>query len=774
MAPETLLVFEVAAPIDRLIEAARKISGLDVVGEEEWAADDGTTATAYLLFPDHFALKQVASLWARWQKGEDFEGFAPWRNLFSLLKDIRRWGPRDRVREEDRSVLAKELEAAEQEGRPLRLEIDLVYTRSGSQTQPNLPSAKEALAFHGAKIVSQTVIHAIEYIGLLADIPVAEAHKILNLENESIAGIDTIQCIRPQSLTTTIDVPDGEPAPSQTKPLPQKPPVLALLDGALVSQHPFLKDRVAIEDVFGLDDEALTTLKQRVHGTSMASLIIHGDLNETKAQPLPRRICSVPIMQWDGGDERTPQDRLVTDLVYQAVQHLIDLDDADITIINLSMGNARAPFHGRMSPWARLLDWLAWEHGLLFVVSAGNQKQMFLVPGYTTTMDVENARADERAGNILQGLENENADRRLISPAETVNGLTVGAQHRDWITPGSGTASLNINPYPWDDMVNPSSRQGPGFARSVKPDILMAGGREHLRMISNSEGMCASPIQASRFFGLKVAAPPNGADLNRQSYTLGTSAATALASRTAHRIHDALEDAYGDLFMGLPRRQRALVLKALVVHPAAWNPEVSKFIKSVLGPEDKSLHVKQKDNIRRYLGYGTVDPDTAVACAADRATFWATGEIQSEQAMAVDIPIPACMGGKALPHSLSATLAWFAPIRPGRKLYRSVRLKIQEPEDTAARSLRVKADSAQPDHNQINRGTTISRWWSGDRAPVVTPNMTIPLTIQREPDQPGFEDEAVPFGLAVTLQMPGVVELYQEVQLRLPVATRVR
>ena len=44
--------------------------------------------------------------------------------------------------------------------------------------------------------------------------------------------------------------------------------------------------------------------------------------------------------------------------------------------------------------------------------------------------------------------------------------------------------------------------------------------------------------------------------------------------------------------------------------------------------------------------------------------------------------------------------------------------------------------------------------------------MTIPLIIQRDPDQGAPVDEAIPFGLAVTIAMPGEVGLYDELRAR--------
>ena len=128
------------------------------------------------------------------------------------------------------------------------------------------------------------------------------------------------------------------------------------------------------------------------------------------------------------------------------------------------------------------------------------------------------------------------------------------------------------------------------------------------------------------------------------------------------------------------------------------------------------------------------------------------------------------MGGKTRPHSLFATLAWFTPVALRRKSYRSVRLKLLEPQELDA--LSVKAHSNQPDGNHASRGTLFMRCWSGDKAPVIGPNMTIDLTVQRDPDQGLPIDDPIPFGLAITLTMPGVVEIYEQVRQRLAIFPR--
>ncbi len=113
-------------------------------------------------------------------------------------------------------------------------------------------------------------------------------------------------------------------------------------------------------------------------------------------------------------------------------------------------------------------------------------------------------------------------------------------------------------------------------------------------------------------------------------------------------------------------------------------------------------------------------------------------------------------------HSISATLAWMTPVNAGRQGYRGVRLKLTEPAWLGVMALSGCSD--QPDQNQMNRGTIASRRWSGDSAAVVGENDTVDFEVSRMPDT-GMEAEGrVTFALAVTISMPSVNEIYEQVK----------
>jgi len=98
LAPERLLVFEVKGSISSFVKAVNRVPGLELVDEEDLPSDEDKQPVAYLLVPDMQALREIESLWRRWTEGEELgRGFAGWRDVFSCLRDLRVWGPNDRV-----------------------------------------------------------------------------------------------------------------------------------------------------------------------------------------------------------------------------------------------------------------------------------------------------------------------------------------------------------------------------------------------------------------------------------------------------------------------------------------------------------------------------------------------------------------------------------------------------------------------------------------------------------------------------------------------------
>jgi hypothetical protein len=443
---------------------------------------------------------------------------------------------------------------------------------------------------------------------------------------------------------------------------------------------------------------------------------------------------------------------------------------ANVIVVNLSLGDRTKPFAGKVSTWARALDYLSFTYGILFLVSAGNVSDGVLTQEFANPAAFEAAALEERSQGAFRAIDAMKADRRLLAPADSLNALTIGSWHRDSSTEVFGGVSP-FTPYDGEEMPNLSSRLGPGLRRSAKPEALFAGGRERARL----DPVAAPPILLShplpsRFWGLKVAAPPDNGAMGLH-FTIGTSAATALATHSAHRIFDALEDAYPALIAQMPLAQRACLLKVLLVHAASWRGSET-FIRSVIDPDEELHHEHWRREVCRHLGYGFVDPEDAIACAADRATMWATGTINPEGSTTFDVPIPAAFAASAGLREVRATLAWLAPTRPGYLAYRAVKLRIPSLQADSLETAGVGTLTAQPTNSQSESGTIVHRRWLDQR--IGNGGGTIPVQVQRERDQGSPIDDPIPFGLAVTVEMPGAVQVYDQILPNIMVQPRTR
>ena len=85
-------------------------------------------------------------------------------------------------------------------------------------------------------------------------------------------------------------------------------------------------------------------------------------------------------------------------------------------------------FETIVSSWARSLDWLSYLYGVLVVVSAGNHPTLPFEGGASALATLV---GDERILAINKAMESAAGRRRLLSPAEAINVLTVGALHSD-------------------------------------------------------------------------------------------------------------------------------------------------------------------------------------------------------------------------------------------------------------------------------------------------------------------------------------------------------
>lgn len=562
-APELVLVIEIAGTVDEFIRAVQRIPGLEWLGEMDETldpdddffdpSDDAAkpiSGELFLVMSDETAFSQMLSLWRRYVQDPvapfDY-GYGRWKSVFSHLKDIRPWDVDDRL---TRTAVLEDWRQRVRAGQEeVRTEVELWFRRRPEAREAAVTAVSALVEADGGRLLGQAVIPEIAYHALLAELPITAVDRVLESRDSQLVRSNEVMLFRPVGQAAA-PLPEEEPLSGEVS-LQRSPPAgeprVALLDGLPLENHTVLSGRLVVDDP---EDWASSyPAEDRVHGTAMASLVVHGELDDQPA-PADAPVYVRPILRPDIGDWRhprvecVPEDVLAVDLIHRAVRRIFDGEGQEapaapsVRIVNLSVGDQALPFVRAMSPLARLIDWLAWRYPALFIVSAGNRAREIQFSAPPAALDA--LTETELEAETLRVLANEVHRRRLLSPAEAINALTVGAAYADASTGAlsSGQRSLvEIAQLP-----APTSALGLGFRRGVKPDVLFPGGRQFYRdMASDSASTTVHAVDVNRAPGQRVATP--GAipgDLTATRYSRGTSNSTALASRAAAMIYDAV------------------------------------------------------------------------------------------------------------------------------------------------------------------------------------------------------------------------------------------
>ncbi len=785
IAPERALVFEVAGSIDGFARAVKKIPSLEYLGEEEmsyepdedfayyetrkgrreqWRDDKPVDGRLYLAMPDIKALRQLLSLWNKYQSGQQPErGFKPWFDVFEQLHNLRPWGPLDRIPDDTVTYIKQELKAHSDS--PIRLEVEL--------WQSTAVRFKQAVKESNGKIKAQASIPQIAYEAMLIELPATQAYQLSRREEVTLAICDDIMWIRPQ---TTLSIPTGKEPLGPEKyvepiALTKKQPIVALLDGMPVQNHQRLKGRIMIDDPDNFD--AKSVVSERYHGTEMASLILHGDINRDEPV-LQRPLYIRPILYAPGNKhpERFPRYHLPIDTIYRAVLRMKERDNEggptakDVFIVNLSVCDPNRQFAGIISPWARLLDYLAEQFGILFIVSAGNITTRLKIPDCIKTKELEEKSPDDLTRSVLNALKEQQSQRTLLSPAEAVNVLTIGSWHDD--SHNSYPSSINHTPYE-NGGPNISSSMGLGYLKTVKPDIFMPGGRERFRILpSRGKLEVEVVIPSDRLYGLKTAHPGEKGQLDKVGLTAGTSVAAALTTRAAHRIFDSLLDR--GLLTNVDPNYYGVIIKALLVHRARWDDKLGQLVDMGIHANKNQHHSHYKDDLTRLFGYGLPNIEEAINCTPHRATLIGFGSIINvKQTHLYRVPLPNSLDNVREFRSVTLTLAWLSPVNIRRRDYRRAKLQIKP--DEFNNKIKVQRVKPQPSHIAVERGTLFHVRYEGKRAaPFVDDgHMTFNVFCR---EQAGVIDKPVRYGLSVTIEAGEHIPVYQDVRERLAVGVR--
>jgi hypothetical protein len=783
IAPERAIVFEVEGSLKDFYDQARSI-GLEYLGdfEEEFDPSDDffveekpdqkVSGRIYLAMPDVQALRELLSLWERYKQNRRMpKGRSEWRVLFSQLIDVRPWGPQDRVSSD--AIAAWEDDLARDPDTLVRLEIELWYHENAEKRTQAFQALERDIADAGGQVVHHAVIPEIHYDAALIDLPGASIRALIDNPAVSLARADEVMFLRPQSVArypSATEFTGGDSA-AVAADADQAEPIAALLDGFPIQNHVRLAGRLDVDDPEGLD--AIYPVARREHGTEMASLIIHGDLNAGEP-PLPRRLYVRPVMRPHvNGDERTPPDRLLVDVIHQAVRRIKEGDGAQpavapgVVVINLSLGDETRPYARTMSPLSRLLDYLSNRYRVLFLVSAGNILDRLPVAAFDTSIEFEAATPVERERAILEALNSNKSRRTLLSPAESLNALTIGAAHSGSAFNGN-LPNGRTDPFTDEELPNIVSAMGLGFKKIVKPELLFSGGRAPVSVVASGGGIVIAPVTAGvHMFGLKAARPsPQIGSTRYEDFTFGTSVATALATRGAHQIHDVLIDGNGGSnHTDIDAAHMPLVLKALLVHGAQWGAK-GQMLDDTFQPQGTGSHFSRRDDIARLLGYGVPNIDRVLDCTENRATLLGVGSIAPESSLLYRVPLPDGLDGVRALRAITITLGWFSPVNPRHQGYRMAALDVASGSDQKFWIAPLR--SLQPTDKATARGTVFHERRTGEAASVFVDDGHLLLRLTCRAAAGNLADN-VPYALAISMEV-GVetgIPVYEQVRVRL-------
>lgn len=775
--PEQILVIETIGSIEGFAKAVKKIEGLEWNGESEIDCiisdedffdksepEKNLSGRLYFIMTNQRALSEMISLWTRYKDNPNMEfirGLSKFKDVFKQIKDIRRWNASDRLN--DTGILdAWKEDLKYEDDRFIKSEIELWFRGSSEKRDISEEQVKSLVEQLKGRIIGQSVIENIMYHALVVELPAKSVQSIIDEKTVKLVHCDAIMFFRPVGQIIVdryaeeyVEINKIEKAPS-----PSGDPIIALLDGLPLVNNQFLANRLIIDDPDNCSHDYPS--EARIHGTSMASLIIHGDLGG-KQSPISRPIYVRPIMKpkFDNYNkcysEYIPEDILVVDLIHRAVIRMFENNAENkpvapkIKIINLSIGDPSRQFSQAMSPLARLIDWLSVKYNILFVVSAGNHSNPIYLD--IAKNDFDSMDPKDREGIIVRALFNDIRNRALLSPAESINALTVGAVNCD--NSIINNIGYRVDPYV-SKLPSPYSAFGSGYRRAIKPDIVFTGGKQLFNCFPyNINKVQLTPSVSFSPPGNKIASPSKSkiGNLTTTAYSCGTSNATALISRAAGIFYDSLLQIINNhqLFNGIDINiYAASLLKAMIVHGSAWNDlgeNVDNILKTSI--DNKS---KRKNFINRWIGYGMPEINRLLECNGQRATILGFGSLSDGEAHVFSLPLPTGLNLRKERRRLTVTLAWNSPISANTQIYRNARLWF-ELINNGFVSNRVNSD-----WNAVKRGTVQHEVFEGEKAYNIDNNNIIEIKVNCHKDV-GEINTPILYGIVVSFEVSEAVDI---------------
>lgn len=688
--PDFALVFEIIGTVDNFYTAVQHTEGLEWIFDSESdpfepdddfyqvdkvsgeRVDDFLNGKLYCVMSNQQAMSQLLSLWQRHKNGETDvfkRGFAGLRDVFTNIKEIRKWDAKDRIAETHAVDYWRE--SLEFDGdSPVPFEIELFFRGDAAKRNNATETIRQEIQSLSGRVIQECVMGEIFYHGMLVELPRAAIEGLVNRYEEiELSQVDDIMFFRPTCQSAFVSATDSEiyTTTEEEMPLPTGDAVVAVFDGMPMQNHRLLRGRVIIDDP---DDYATGyESKYRVHGTSMVSLAIYGDIKRNDT-PISSPVYVRPILRpkqsgFDTVTECVPDDSLFIDVLHRAVKRMMEGDGEEnatapnTKIINLSIGDPVRQLAATMSPTARLLDFLSYKYKVLFIISAGNHREIVSLVDKSFA-ELKSFDVSQRSKVFGEVIKNNQRNLKILAPAESLNGLTIGALYDDF------TNTNETDRFIWAvdrGLPSPISAIGKGYRSVITPDLFYYGGREFIR--GRFDGKI-DWVESSREPGCLSASPYGTGDTDGCAFSFGTSDAAAQITHEAAKCYDVLNQVFLDeTGANMPVDVTAILLKAMLTHGASWESIADK-LALTMGTSPKQLS--------KWLGNGIPDISRVIECTKERITLIGLGALKKDEGDIFRLPLPVDFSSRLMKRKLTVTLSYLSPVAPNKQAYRGAQL----------------------------------------------------------------------------------------------------
>lgn len=403
-------------------------------------------------------------------------------------------------------------------------------------------------------------------------------------------------------------------------------PLVGIIDSGVNHGHPLLAnvviDRIAEPASLGPNDDA-------GHGSKVSGVAAYGDVRRCLEEgrfKASARLISARVLNADG---RFDDRRLIVTQMRAAVT---ELHRRGCRIFNLSLGDRRKVYDGaKVDKWTAVIDELARELDVLFVISAGNYEHR--------VVRAPEEHLTDYPRYLLEPL------GRIVEPATAASALTVGAIASTAALGARMPGDVSLRPIAAMGEPSPFTRAGFGVSESLKPDLCDDGGNQfydgatqRIGRRPQSEILTTHPRYLERLFTTEI----------------GTSYAAPLVAHKAALVLRVLPDASANL------------LRALLVNSARV-PEPARLKLQPLGNEA----------MLKLCGFGIPNAEMAASSDPNRVVLFADDEIGMDKFFVYEIPITPEFSETRGDRYIRVSLAFDPPTRHTRAAYLGVEMSFR-------------------------------------------------------------------------------------------------